>query len=43
MAIFNMLPLVSWGNAYLQAGIMFFIFLVLIIALIVFMRSGKKH
>ncbi len=42
MSFLKLISLVSWGNAYLQAGIMFFIFLVLIIALIIFMRGGKK-
>ncbi len=38
----NFLPLVDWGNAVLQAIIMFGTFLVLIIVLIVFMMGGKK-
>ena len=38
----NFLPLVDWGNAVLQAVIMFTVFLALIIALIIFMTGGKK-
>lgn len=38
----NFLPLIDWGNGVLQAVIMFVVFIILIIALIVFMRGGKK-
>jgi hypothetical protein len=40
--IANFLPLVDWGNGVLQAIIMFAAFLGLFIALLIFMRGGKK-
>lgn len=38
----NFLPLVDWGNGVISAIIMFAAFLGLFIALLLFMRSGKK-
>jgi ABC-type multidrug transport system permease subunit len=32
----------NWGNAVLQAVIMFVVFAALVVALLLFMRGGKK-